>query len=106
MLSWLHFTLSYAASVFPRYSKYIHFLEQRIKECLEENKRYLLKYQDLRQFSYTHIEYLIRKNQGKQVVNKNTLNIYKQLVEKERKHMAEEREKKDQFIQQVQSKVN
>lgn len=33
-------------------SKYTQFLEQRINECLEENKRYLAKYSDLRVFAY------------------------------------------------------
>ena len=45
--------------------KYTFFLEKRISECLEENKRYLSKYSDLRSFSYQQIEWLIRKNQGK-----------------------------------------
>ena len=34
-------------------NKYVQFLEGRIEECLDENKRYHLKYCDLRDFSYT-----------------------------------------------------
>lgn len=33
--------------------QYTKFLEQRIQECTEENKRYLAKYSDLRNFAYT-----------------------------------------------------
>jgi hypothetical protein len=76
-------------------NRYTLFLEQRIQECLEENKRYLAKYSDLRIFAYQQIEWLIRKNQGKQVMNKNSLNIYKQLIDKERKQWNEERARKE-----------
>ncbi len=34
-------------------SQYTKFLEKRLQDCTEENKRYLLKYADLRNFSYT-----------------------------------------------------
>ena len=33
-------------------SHYSKFLEQRIAECMDENKRYLAKYSDLRNFAY------------------------------------------------------
>lgn len=32
---------------------FVNFLEERLQECQEENKRYLLKYQDLRNFTYS-----------------------------------------------------
>ena len=94
--------------------KYISFLEMRISECTEENKRYLSKYSDLRAFAYTQIENLVRKQQtmakSKRVgpsttLNQNNINVYKQLIEKERKQWMEERNQKDAFINQIQDKV-
>jgi len=41
--------------------KYTKFLELRIQECMDENKRYLAKYSDLRNFAYSQIENLVRK---------------------------------------------
>ena len=51
------------SSADPKDSRYTKFLENRIKECTEENKRYLTKYADLRNFTYTQIESLIKKQQ-------------------------------------------
>lgn len=42
--------------------KYQKFLEKRIQECMEENKRHLAKYSDLRVFAYTQIENLVKKH--------------------------------------------
>lgn len=72
---------------------------------MDENKRYLSKYADLRAFSYTQIESLVKKQQtlnqrkgryggGPQsstAINQNSVAVYKQMMEKERKHWAEER---------------
>ena len=41
-------------------NKYVQLIERRMQECLEENKRYHMKYCDLRDFSYTQIETLVR----------------------------------------------
>ena len=78
---------------------------------MEENKRYLAKYSDLRNFAYTQIENLVRKhtNLSKNSraggphpsLNNNSVNVYKQLIEKERKQWQEERRNKDQFIADI-----
>ena len=41
-------------------TKYVDYLEKRIEECLEENKRYHAKYVDIREFSYVQVESLMR----------------------------------------------
>ena len=33
-------------------NKYVKFLEERVKESLEENRRVLQKYSDIRHFAY------------------------------------------------------
>ena len=68
-------------------NKYVQFVETRMQECLEENKRYHMKYCDLRDFSYTQIETLVRQlnSKKKSSVQNSNLNVYKQLFEKERK---------------------
>jgi len=33
-------------------SNYVEFMETRVQECLEENKRYFEKYVDMRNFAY------------------------------------------------------
>ena len=43
------------------HQKYSKFLEQRIEELTEENKRYLAKYADLRAFAYNQIESLVKR---------------------------------------------
>jgi len=94
--------------------KYTKFLEKRIQECMHENKRYLAKYSDLRSFAYTQIENLVKKNElqakGRRSITSNTasasnLNIYKNLIEKERKQWQDERQRKEDFISDIQSKV-
>lgn len=39
------------------------------------------------------------------MINKNQINIYKQLIEKERKHLNEEKTKKDEYVSSVQSQL-
>ena len=59
---------------------------------MEENRRYHAKYVDMREFSYSSVETLIRQlnaNKRNAIQNSN-LNVYKQLFEKERKHWADE----------------
>jgi hypothetical protein len=94
--------------------KYTKFLEKRIQECMLENKRYLAKYSDLRSFAYTQIENLVKKNElqakGRRSITStpasaNNLNIYKNLIEKERKQWQDERQRKEDFISDIQSKV-
>jgi len=101
--------------------QYARFLEQRIQEGMEENKRYLSKYADLRAFAYNQIESLVRKQaQAKSSrysraggggalsstsINANSLNVYKQMMEKERKQWQEERSRKDAYIAEVQATV-
>ena len=41
-------------------NKYVEFIEKRNDELQQENKRYHMKYVDLREFSYTSIEGLMR----------------------------------------------
>jgi hypothetical protein len=41
--------------------EYVKFLEERVKECMEENKRYLHKYSELRSFFYNQIEWKLGK---------------------------------------------
>jgi hypothetical protein len=74
---------------------YSKFLELRIAECMDENKRYLAKYSDLRNFAYSQIENLVRRSEkqkkvGSSITN-NNINVYKQLIEKERKQWQDER---------------
>ena len=61
---------------------------------MEENKRYLAKYSDLRNFAYNQIENLVRRQTNlsktrrignSTSLNTNSINVYKQLIEKERK---------------------
>jgi hypothetical protein len=61
---------------------YSKFLEQRIAECMDENKRYLAKYSDLRNFAYNQIETLVRRSEkqkrfGGATVTANNINVYK-----------------------------
>ena len=60
-------------------NKYVQFVETRMQECLEENKRYHMKYCDLRDFSYTQIETLVRQlnSKKKSSVQNSNLNVYK-----------------------------
>ena len=39
---------------------YTEFIEKRLEECLEENRRYHAKYVDMREFSYGSVETLMR----------------------------------------------
>jgi hypothetical protein len=57
---------------------------------MDENKRYLAKYSDLRNFAYNQIETLVRRSEkqkrfGGASITNNNINVYKQLIEKERK---------------------
>ena len=74
---------------------YTVFVEKRLEECQEENKRYHAKYIDMREFSYSSVEQLMRQLNAKKrnAIQNSNLNVYKQLFEKERKHWADEREK-------------
>ena len=75
-----------------------------MQECLEENKRYHMKYCDLRDFSYTQIETLVRQlnSKKKSSVQNSNLNVYKQLFEKERKQWLQEKEKSDEVLNNLQ----
>ena len=85
-------------------SKYVQLIETRMAECLEENKRYHMKYCDLRDFSYTQIETLVRQlnSKKKSSVQNSNLNVYKQLFEKERKQWMQEKEKSDEALSRLQ----
>jgi oligoendopeptidase F len=83
---------------------------------MHENKRYLAKYSDLRSFAYGQIENLVKKNEqqakGRRSllnttgpVGASSINIYKNLIEKERKQWQDERQRKEEFISNIQSKV-
>ena len=88
-------------------NRYVQFLETRMEECLEENKRYHLKYCDLRDFSYTQIETLVRQlnSKKKTSIQNSNLNVYKQLFEKERKQWLNEKEKSDDALSKLQEKT-
>ena len=88
-------------------NRYVQFLETRMEECLEENKRYHLKYCDLRDFSYTQIETLVRQlnSKKKTSIQNSNLNVYKQLFEKERKQWLSEKEKSDEALSKLQEKT-
>lgn len=83
---------------------------------MHENKRYLAKYSDLRSFAYSQIENLVKKNdqqaKGRRSLLNTTgpggsanINIYKNLIEKERKQWQDERLRKEEFISDIQKKV-
>ena len=83
---------------------------------MHENKRYLAKYSDLRSFAYGQIENLVKKNdqqaKGRRSLANTTgpggssnINIYKNLIEKERKQWQDERLRKEDFISDIQKKV-
>lgn len=42
-------------------SGYVAFVEKRLNETLEENKRYHAKYVEMREFAYTSVESLMRQ---------------------------------------------
>ena len=88
-------------------NRYVQFLETRMEECLEENKRYHLKYCDLRDFSYTQIETLVRQlnSKKKTSIQNSNLNVYKQLFEKERKQWLGEKEKSDEALGKLQERT-
>ena len=41
-------------------NNYVRFIEKRLEETLEENKRYHSKYIEMREFAYTSVESLMR----------------------------------------------
>ena len=51
-----------SSQVAAQQQQYAKFLEQRIQELMDENKRYLSKYADLRAFAYNQIESLVKKH--------------------------------------------
>jgi len=62
------------------------------------------KYSDIRAFAYTHIESFI-KQQNKRKNNNiqnNNLHVYKQMIERERKHWTFELNRKEQQIDKMQ----
>ena len=89
-------------------SKYVQFVEGRLEECLEENKRYHRKYVDMREFAYTSIESLIRQLNARKrnAIQNSNLNVYKQLFDKERKHWLEEKDKAAELTQAHQKRVH
>ena len=44
-----------------KHSEYLESMEKRVEDCLEESKRHLAKYVDLRNFAYEQIDSLIRQ---------------------------------------------
>ena len=46
-------------------NQYIKFLEERVKDGIDENKRVLKKYSDIRHFAYQQIEVLIKMQNRK-----------------------------------------
>ena len=74
---------------------------------MDENKRYLAKYADLRSFAYNQIETLVKRQERtkRNSLTNNNMNVYKQLIEKERKQWQEERQRKDQVVDEAQAKV-
>ena len=71
---------------------------------MAENKRYHSKYVDMREFSYTSVEQLMRQlnSKKKNAIQNSNLNVYKQLFDKERKHWLDERDKNDQKVENLQ----
>eukprot|EP00347_Sterkiella_histriomuscorum_P005576 403356080 len=86
---------------------YSFFLEERLAECQLENRRILLKYQEMRNFAYQQIEQHIKQLNKKKNNNiqNNNLTVYKQMIERERKHWQYEIEQKNQQISKQQFTV-
>ena len=92
--------------------KYQKFLEKRIQECMDENKRHLAKYSDLRVFAYNQIESLVKKHENvgrrngrfggqgapNMALNNSSISVYKQMMEKERKQWNDERKRRETFL--------
>lgn len=72
-------------------NNFMKFLETRLAECQNENKLYYAKYIDIREFAYKSVEALMRQLNAKKrnVIQNSNMNVYKQLFEKERKHLHE-----------------
>ena len=71
----------------PEPNSYLSFMEKRVEECLDENRRYHSKYVEMRDFAYSQVEMLLRQlnQKRKNSVQNTNLNVYKQLFDKERR---------------------
>ena len=83
---------------------FVKFIQKRLQESLEENKRYQAKYVDMREFAYTSVEQLMKQLNArkKNAIQNSNLNVYKQLFDKERKQWLEEKEKVDEKVESLQ----
>ena len=83
---------------------YSTFLEERLAENQLENRRILAKYQEMRNFAYSQLETLIRQQNKRKnnAVGNNNLQVYKQMLERERKHWSYEIEQKQKQIDNYQ----
>ena len=83
---------------------YTRFIEKRLEECQEENRRYHAKYVDMREFSYSSVEQLMRQLNARKrnVIQNSNMSVYKQLFEKERKHWLDEKLKHEQAKDEMQ----
>ena len=77
---------------------YTAFLEKRLEESQSETRRILSKYSEMRVFAYQQIESHIKQMNRKKNNNiqNNNLQVYKQMIERERKHWNMELETKQQ----------
>ena len=80
-------------------------METRLAECNEENKRFLAKYVDIREFAYTSVEALMKQLNAKKrnLIQNSNLNVYKQLFEKERQHLNQAKTQADESICKLQA---
>ncbi|CDW83946.1 UNKNOWN [Stylonychia lemnae] len=85
-------------------TNYSYFLEEKLAESQLENRRMLLKYTEIRNFAYQQIEQHIKQMNKKRNNNiqNNNLQVYKQMIERERKHWQYEIENKQQQIDRFQ----
>ena len=58
---------------------YVRFVEKRLQEVLQENKRYHDKYADIREFAYSSVESLMKQLNSKKhnAIQNSNLNVYK-----------------------------
>ncbi|TNV79891.1 hypothetical protein FGO68_gene12047 [Halteria grandinella] len=72
---------------------YTEFLESRLRETQEENRRMLSKYSEMRAFAYSQLESLIVQSQKLRPNNQQAmqnLQVYKQVMERDKRHWEHE----------------
>ena len=86
---------------------YIHFLESRLQETQAETKRMLSKYSEMRVFAYNQLETLIIQSQKTkpQATVTSNLSVYKQVIERERKHFESESTSKNAQMEEANQKA-